>query len=134
MAQLKILICGGGIAGNAIAFWLSRQGHDVTVLERSPVLRSFGLQIDLRGHGIEVMKRMGLEKQFRAKSVQEEGLEFVNSNGKVIAYFPANTSGDGPQSFVTEYEIMRGDLIRLLYDNTKDRARYVFGTTVESFE
>lgn len=26
---MKILICGGGIAGQALAFWLSRSGHDV---------------------------------------------------------------------------------------------------------
>lgn len=29
---------------------------------------------------------------------------------------------------------MRGDLCRLMYDATKDRARYAFGTSVESFE
>jgi 2-polyprenyl-6-methoxyphenol hydroxylase-like FAD-dependent oxidoreductase len=29
---------------------------------------------------------------------------------------------------------MRGDLIQLLYENIKDRVRFVFGTTVESFE
>jgi 2-polyprenyl-6-methoxyphenol hydroxylase-like FAD-dependent oxidoreductase len=54
---MKVLINGGGIAGNALAFWLSKLGHSVTVVERFPTLRTTGLQIDLRGHGIEVMKR-----------------------------------------------------------------------------
>ncbi|KAJ5240495.1 uncharacterized protein N7469_002086 [Penicillium citrinum] len=134
MAPLKVLISGAGIAGNALAFWLSHQQHDVTVVERFPDLRSFGLQIDIRGHGIEVLKRMGLESAFRTVSVKEQGLEFVNRNGKAIAYFPANKTGEGLQSFTTDYEIMRGDLIRLLYDNVKDRVRYVFGTTIEDFE
>lgn len=134
MAQLKVLISGAGIAGNALAFWLSYQQHDVTVVERYPDLRSTGLQIDIRGHGIEVLKRMGLEKAFRTASVKEEGLEFVDNTGKVVAYFPANKTGQGLQSFTTDYEIMRGDLVRLLYDRAKDRVRYVFGTTVESFE
>ncbi|KAF3397524.1 Uncharacterized protein DPV78_008127 [Talaromyces pinophilus] len=134
MAQLKVLISGAGIAGNALAFWLSHQQHDVTVIERYPDLRSTGLQIDIRGHGIEVLKRMGLEKAFRNVSVKEQGLEFVNSTGKVVAYFPANRTGEGLQSFTTDFEIMRGDLIRLLYDNVKDRVQYVFGTTVQSFE
>ncbi|CCT72901.1 probable 2-polyprenyl-6-methoxyphenol hydroxylase and related FAD-dependent oxidoreductases [Fusarium fujikuroi] len=134
MTELKILICGAGIAGNALAYWLAQQRHHVTVMERHPDLRSTGLQIDIRGHGIEVLKRMGLEAAFRSMSVKEQGLEFVNSSGKVIAYFPANTTGTGLQSFTTDYEIMRGDLIRLLYDRTKDRVRYVFGTTVDSFE
>ncbi|KAF5697067.1 putative 2-polyprenyl-6-methoxyphenol hydroxylase [Fusarium globosum] len=134
MTELKILICGAGIAGNALAYWLAQQRHHVTVIERHPDLRSTGLQIDIRGHGIEVLKRMGLEAALRSMSVKEQGLEFVNSSGKVIAYFPANTTGTGLQSFTTDYEIMRGDLIRLLYDRTKDRVRFTFGTTVDSFE
>ncbi|GKU10198.1 fad protein [Fusarium langsethiae] len=133
MARLKIIICGAGIASAALAFWLSKH-HDVTIIERHPDLRSTGLQIDIRGHGIEVLKRMGLEAAFREVSVKEEGLEFVNSNGKVVAYFPANKTGQGLQSFTTDYEIMRGDLIKLLYDSIKDGVRIVFGTTIEGFE
>lgn len=41
---LKVLICGGGIAGNALAFWLTKLGHNVTVLEKYPGLRTTGLQ------------------------------------------------------------------------------------------
>ena len=46
---MKVLISGAGIAGNAIAFWLSKLGHTVTVIERFPSLRATGLQLDLRG-------------------------------------------------------------------------------------
>jgi 2-polyprenyl-6-methoxyphenol hydroxylase-like FAD-dependent oxidoreductase len=134
MAKLKILICGGGLAGNALAFWLSRQQHDVTVLERFPELRLTGLQIDIRGHGVEVMKRMGLEKPFLTHAVQEQGLEFVNSSGKSKAYFPVNRSGEGLQGFTTDHEIMRGDFCRMVYEAVDGRARYVFGKTVQSFE
>lgn len=134
MTQLKVIICGAGVAGTTLAFWLSQQQHDVTVIERFADLRSTGLQVDIRGHGIEVLKRMGLETAFRRKSVKEEGLGFVNGDGRVVAYFPANRTGEGLQSFTTDYEIMRGDLIQLLYDNIKDRVRFVFGTTIESFE
>ena len=134
MAKLKILICGGGLAGNTLAFWLTRQQHDVTVLEKFPDLRLTGLQIDIRGHGVEVMKRMGLEKAFLAHAVQEQGLEFVNSSGTRKAYFPANRSGQGLQSFTTEHEIMRGDFCRIVHDAVQGRARYVFGKTVQSFE
>ncbi|KAM0697932.1 hypothetical protein Q7P36_002786 [Cladosporium allicinum] len=134
MAKLKILICGGGLAGNTLAFWLTRQNHDVTVLEKFPDLRLTGLQIDIRGHGVEVMKRMGLEKAFLAHAVQEQGLEFVNSSGTRKAYFPANRSGQGLQSFTTEHEIMRGDFCRIVHDAVQGRARYVFDKTVQSFE
>ncbi|KAI1611320.1 FAD binding domain protein [Exophiala viscosa] len=132
---MKVLICGGGIAGPALAFWLSKlPGYDITLVERFSCLRASGQQIDLRGHGIQAMKRMGLEQAYRSKSVNETGLQFVDSSGQRKAFFPANKTGTGLQSFTTNYEIMRGDLCRLLYDATKDRVRYLFGTTVESFE
>lgn len=134
MAPLKVLVSGGGITGNALAFWLSKLGHDVTVVERFPSLRATGLQIDLRGHGIEVMKRMGLEDAFRSKSVDEQGVQMVDYSGKQRAFFPANKSGEGLQSFTSDYEIMRGDLCHLIYDAAKNRAKYIFGTSIESFE
>jgi 2-polyprenyl-6-methoxyphenol hydroxylase and related FAD-dependent oxidoreductases len=82
MAPLKILICGGGIAGPALAFWLSKLGHDVTVIERFPSLRVSGQQLDLRGPGIPVMKRMGLEDRFDSQSIKEAGMQFVDDHGK----------------------------------------------------
>lgn len=134
MTCLKVLISGGGIAGNALAFWLSKLGHDVTVIERFPSLRTTGLQIDIRGHGIEVLRRMGLEQQYRALSPAEQGVQLVDKSGRRRAYFPANKSGKGLQSFTTDWEIMRGDLCRMMYDATKDRVKYVFGTSIESIE
>ncbi|KAH8678434.1 hypothetical protein BX600DRAFT_532321 [Xylariales sp. PMI_506] len=135
MPQLKILINGAGIAGNALAFWLSKLGHDVTVLERFPTLRTSGLQLDLRGHGVEVLKRMGLHEAFLAKSVKEDGAQFVDSNGKRVAYFPAiDTSKGAAQAFTSEYEIMRGDICRLFYAATKDRTKYKFGNSVQDVE
>ena len=134
MAPLKVLISGGGIAGNALAFWLSKQGHDVTVIERFPKLRATGLQIDLRGRGIEVMRRMGLEEAFRAKSVKEQGLRIVDSSGRQMAFFPVNASGKGSQSFTTDFEIMRGDLCRLLYDATGDHVKYIYGTFIQNYK
>ncbi|KAI1209550.1 FAD/NAD(P)-binding domain-containing protein [Annulohypoxylon truncatum] len=134
MTRIKVLISGGGIAGNSLAFWLGRLGHDVTVIEWYPNLRTTGLQIDLRGHGIEVLKRMGLEQGFRARSAPEQGLQIVNSAGKRQALFPVNKSGKGLQNFTTEWEIMRGDLCRLFYDQCKDHTKYMFGASIRSFK
>ncbi|KAL1997873.1 hypothetical protein VTN02DRAFT_531 [Thermoascus thermophilus] len=133
MAALKVLISGGGISGPALAFWLSKLGHEVTIVERFSCLRASGQQVDLRGHGIQTLRRMGLERAFRSKAVDETGLRFVDSSGRQRAFFPVNRTGSGLQSFTTDFEIMRGDLCRLLYDATKDRVRYRFGVSVESF-
>jgi 2-polyprenyl-6-methoxyphenol hydroxylase-like FAD-dependent oxidoreductase len=134
MPPLKVLITGAGIAGNALAFWLSKLGHNVTVIERFPALRASGLQIDLRGPGIEVLHRMGLTEAYRTKIAPEQGTRFVDKHGRQRAYFPANTSGKGPQSFTTEYEIMRGDFCKILYEAArKQGAGFRFWTRVEGF-
>ena len=135
MGCLKVLIVGAGIAGNAVAFWLSKLGHSVTVIERHSCLRTNGLQLDLRGNGIAVMRRMGLEQAVRAKCVPEEGFALVDSSGRQRAFFAANKSGKGAQSISSEFEIMRKDLCMLLHDAAVEHgAKYVFGMTVESFE
>lgn len=134
MPPLKVLICGGGCAGPALAYWLAETGHEVTIVERFPVLRATGAQIDLRGQGIEVAKRMGLENAIRNKLVDEEGTAFVDSNGNIKATVLANKSGKGAQSLTSEYEIMRGDLVCILHGATEHNVKYRFGITVETFE
>lgn len=132
--SLRVLVAGGGIAGQALAFWLTRGGHQVTVVERFPALRAVGAQVDLRGQGIEAVKRMGLLDAVRSKLVDEAGVAFINSRGKAKATIMANTSGQGRQTLTSEYEIMRGDLVRILHDATRDDAEYVFGKSVDGFE
>ncbi|PLP58148.1 oxidoreductase [Mesorhizobium loti] len=127
-------MCGGGIAGPSLAYWLARSGHQVVVAERFPALRATGAQVDLRGQGIEAVQRMGLLDSVKSKLVDEAGVSLVNAQGKARATFMANTSGHGPQSLTSEYEIMRGDLVRILHDATKDDVEYVFGKAVERFD
>ncbi|KAG8159456.1 hypothetical protein KVR01_011117 [Diaporthe batatas] len=134
MTQLKVLIVGGGITGPALAHWLSKLDCDITIVERAPDLRASGQQIDLRGEGVTVMRMMGIESAVRAKVVQEDGSEFVDKNGRRLAYFGANKTGQGKQSLTSEFEIMRGDLVRILYDLTKDKSTYIFGNSVEEIE
>ncbi|KAM3414972.1 hypothetical protein BST61_g10109 [Cercospora zeina] len=133
MPSLKVLISGGGVAGTSLAFWLTKLGHHVTVVEHFPSLRTTGLQIDVRDEGIEVLRRMGLEKAFREHAAPEEGMQLVDSKGRKRVYLAANKSGKGSQTFTSEFEIMRGDLCRLIHDAT-DGANYVFGTSVASYK
>src|SRR4051794_27968452 len=112
MAPLKILICGGGCAGPALAYWLAPRGHTVVIVERFPALRASGAQIDLSGQGVEVVKRMGLLDVIRSKLVDEVGMSFVDSQGNVKGSFGVRKSGKGGLSLTKELEIMRGDLVR----------------------
>ncbi|PHH76418.1 hypothetical protein CDD82_3997 [Ophiocordyceps australis] len=132
-APLRVLISGGGIAGPATAFWLSRLGHSCTIVERFPSLRSQGQQIDIRDQAVEVVRRMGLLDHVRGCSVAEEGTQVVDVGGKVQAFFPQSSDGK-LASLTTGYEIMRGNLCRLLHEATKDSVTYKFGVTVVTFD
>jgi 2-polyprenyl-6-methoxyphenol hydroxylase-like FAD-dependent oxidoreductase len=132
--SLKILIAGGGIAGQALAYWLTRGGHRVVVVERFPALRALGAQVDLRGQGIDAIRAMGLLDKVKSKLVDEAGVAFINADGKPRATIMANTSGHGRQTLTSEYEIMRGDLVKILNDGTKDDTEYIFGKSVDGFE
>jgi 2-polyprenyl-6-methoxyphenol hydroxylase-like FAD-dependent oxidoreductase len=132
--SLRVLIAGGGIAGQALAYWLGRGGHRVTVVERFPALRATGAQVDLRGQGIEAVQRMGLLDAVRGELVDEAGVALIDARGRARATIMANTSGQGRQTLTSEYEIMRGDLVRILHEATRDQAEYVFGRSVDGFE
>jgi 2-polyprenyl-6-methoxyphenol hydroxylase-like FAD-dependent oxidoreductase len=132
--SLKIVVAGGGISGQALAYWLVRGGHRVTVAERFPALRAAGAQVDLRGQGIEAARRMGLLDTIREHLVDEPGVAFVNAQGKARARIMTNTSGRGRQSLTSEYEIMRGELVRILHDATSGDVDYLFGKSVDRLD
>ncbi|KAH8884062.1 FAD/NAD(P)-binding domain-containing protein [Thozetella sp. PMI_491] len=130
---LKVLIVGGGVAGPSLAYWLSRLNTDVTVIERFSQMRANGQQLDLRSHGVPMMKKMGMETAVRAAAVHEPGMQFIDQNGKTKAYFPAIATNTSKQSMTSEFEIMRGDMVRILYGLTENnqKVRHVFGTSVK---
>ncbi|MFD9303474.1 FAD-dependent monooxygenase [Streptomyces sp. NPDC060048] len=127
-----ILICGAGIAGPALAYWLREGGFTVTIVERTPTPRPGGQTVDLRGAGRTVMERMGLLDRARAQAVDQRGLALVDTAGRATARLPAD--GFGGEGFVSEIEILRGDLARLLYEATLPDAEYLFDDTVTQIE
>ncbi|MER5890121.1 FAD-dependent monooxygenase [Streptomyces sp. NPDC001941] len=128
MSERSILISGASIAGPALASWLGASGWDVTVVERFPRLREEGQNIDVRGVGRDVLRRMGLEELVRSAHTGESGTEFVDERGGTIAYFPAGTSDSGGST--AELEVLRGQLSKVLHDQSSDRAAYVFGDQI----
>ena len=62
---MKVLIVGAGIAGPTLAFWLNKSGHEVTIVEHAPELRSGGYLIDFWGAGFDVAERMGIVPELR---------------------------------------------------------------------
>lgn len=130
--SLRILISGASIAGNTAAWWLGRFGHDVTVVERASEFRDGGQNIDVRGVGREVLRRMGLEQAALNHDTSEEGTAWIDADGKVVAQFVRGELGsDGPTA---EMEILRGDLARLLHEPAREHATFRFGDSIARLE
>ncbi|WP_431260592.1 FAD-dependent monooxygenase [Roseateles chitinivorans] len=122
----KILICGGGIAGPACAYWLRRYGFSVVIVEKAMSFRDGGQNVDVKGAGQQVIRRMGLDDQVQALNTGECGQKWLDANGKVVAVFPK----DGFGSLTSDFEILRGDFARLLFEATRDSCEYRFGRHV----
>jgi 2-polyprenyl-6-methoxyphenol hydroxylase-like FAD-dependent oxidoreductase len=125
-----VLISGAGIAGPALAYWLSRAGFEVTIVERAPGPRPGGQAVDIRGAARDVVERMGLLATIKAARLDERGFAFVDEHGKHQVSMPVDFLGG--EGIVAEIEILRGELSRILYETTRDDADYRFDEAVES--
>ncbi|MGF6529145.1 FAD-dependent monooxygenase [Variovorax sp. PvP013] len=129
---LRILVTGASIAGNATAWALTRAGCEVLVVERAAAFRDGGQNVDVRGVGREVMRRMDLERAALDQGTGEEGTAWVDAQGRAAAEFrTSDLERDGPTA---EMEILRGDLARLLYDAARTRTAYRFGDHIAQVE
>src|SRR3954452_17633442 len=128
MSDIRVLVTGASIAGPALAHWLRRRGAEVTVVEQAPGLRPGGQAVDARGVAREVISGMGLDSEVRAACTDTAGAYTVDADGKVLETFRADD--DGGDGYISEIEILRGDLSQVLYDDTRDAVDYVFGDRI----
>lgn len=132
MSEPTVLISGAGIAGPALAHWLSANGYRVVIVELAPGIRPGGQTVDLRGAGRSVVERMGLLDQMVDHSLDQRGIAWVRSDGTRRAQMPVEAF-DG-HGVVSKLEILRGDLVDVLYQATKDRAEYRFDTRITELD
>lgn len=123
----EILISGAGISGTATAFWLNRVGCRVTVVERAHAPRLGGYKVDVRGAALDVLDRMALLEHARALATDMRGASFVDSRGLQIAAMDSDLAGGRTGA---DLEVMRGDLNRLLYEQTRSTVEYLFGDSI----
>jgi 2-polyprenyl-6-methoxyphenol hydroxylase-like FAD-dependent oxidoreductase len=130
MAPATVLISGLGIAGPALAYWLVRRGHRPILVERSPGLRTGGHAVDIRGTALQVVERMGLDAEIRDARTQILTLSAVRPDGRRtydVALRPMHEMrGD------REVEIMRDDLVRILYRAVEGDVEVLFGNSVRA--
>ena len=128
MRNQDVLISGAGVAGQALAYWLRRFGFTPVVVERAPAPRDGGQAVDVRGAAIEVARRTGILDAARAARTGTRGMSYVSSTGKRLA------SVDGAFGVIDpeDVEIIRGDLVSILYEAAGSDVEYIFDDSISS--
>ena len=109
---MKIAINGIGVAGPTLAYWLRHYGHEVTLYEKSPVLRTGGYVIDFWGLGYEVAEKMGIIPEILKKGYEMQSLDMVDAKGNkkvTLSIEPIRQIVKGRLS-----SIARGDLAAII--------------------
>jgi 2-polyprenyl-6-methoxyphenol hydroxylase-like FAD-dependent oxidoreductase len=123
---MNVLISGASIAGPALAYWLARPGHTVTVVERAPALRRGGYAVDVRGPALQVIERMGLRDAIRPLETDTLYNEVVDARGRRFGRTGRGFGVIDPG----DIEILRGDLAVLLHEATRESVEYRFGDSI----
>jgi len=129
---MKIAIVGAGIAGPTLAYWLSRYGHEPTLIEKAPRLRTGGYVVDFWGGGYTVAERMGLTAELYAAGYVMRELRLVDRRSRRVGGFSAELfrrNLDG--RFVT---VPRGDLSAMIYRSIDNRCETLFRESVAAVE
>ncbi len=127
----RVLVSGASVAGSTTAYWLARHGFDVTIVEKAPAFRDGGQNVDVRGAGREVLRRMGLEEAANAKTTGERGTDWVDEKDGVVARFTVDEIGDGPTA---EMEILRGDIAKLVFEAANPQTAFRFGDAIATLD
>lgn len=126
---MPILISGASIAGPVLAYWLTRHGFDVTVVERAPVLRKTGGHaVDLFKPAMEISAKMGVLPRIEARATGTNVLTLYREGRRRPARINvAKLVGAMSDRHV---EIMRDDLSEAYFDAGRDDVEYIFGDSI----
>ncbi|MGW7534850.1 FAD-dependent oxidoreductase [Amycolatopsis sp. NPDC054798] len=128
MTKRDVLIVGAGIAGPALAYWLSQHGYRPTVVEQARQLRSGGSAIVVKGPAIPVAERMGILPQLRGLATRTRSLTLLDPGGRRILQLPLS-SDEAPA-----VEVTRADLSEVLHQSARPAAEFLFDDTVTALD
>ncbi|ONI91020.1 FAD-dependent oxidoreductase [Actinosynnema sp. ALI-1.44] len=128
----RVLISGASIAGPTLAYWLTRHGYAVTVVERAGAVRSGGYPIDVRGTALEVVRRMGILPRLRDAHIDLRRLTFLDGHGSEVASVHPHAVTGGVEG--RDLEVRRGDLTDALYAAVRDDVEFLFNDSIDTLD
>lgn len=79
---MKVVVCGAGIPGLAVAHRPGAAGHEVVVLELAPRPRAQGYMIDFFGPGYEAAEAMGVLPRIRELGYDVAAAGYYDESGR----------------------------------------------------
>ena len=115
---MKVVVCGGGIAGLSLALSLHAAEIEVDVYEASPDVAELGVGINVLPHAVRELTELGLVDEVAKLGLATRELVMFNEHGQKIWGEPSGLAEgyDWPQ-----YSINRGRLLGILYRACVDR-------------
>lgn len=87
---MKIVVVGAGIGGLTAATALSRDGHDVAIIERARELTATGAGIGLWPNALRALAEIDLESPIRADAAPFTSTPILDRQGRTLSSFPAD--------------------------------------------
>ncbi|WP_206795028.1 FAD-dependent monooxygenase [Amycolatopsis sp. MtRt-6] len=126
---MRILVSGASIAGPVLAYWLTRHGFDVTVVERAPALRKTGGHaVDLFRPAMDITERMGVLPRVEALATGTARMTLHREGGGKPVRVDLTKIYQATSD--RHVEIMRDDLSEIYYDAGRDDVEYLFGDSI----
>ncbi|MCE7001875.1 FAD-dependent monooxygenase [Kibdelosporangium philippinense] len=126
---MKVLISGASISGPVLAYWLARYDFEVTVVERSPVLRKTGGHaIDLFRPAMDITEKMGVLPEVEKRITGIDRLRLYRRG--VVRPTKVNLGKIYQAASDRHVEIMRDDLSEIYYEATANEVDYIFGDSI----
>ena len=130
--EKTVLISGASFAGLSSAYWMSRSGYKVTIVEIGKGIKLGGTPVNIEGNTIDIVKRMGLFEQIKANSIAMELLEFKNADDVTEGSVVLRKRRE--QLTEEGFEIERNTLLNMLFELVKDDTHFIFNASVTSMK
>ena len=127
---MKVAINGAGIAGTALAYWLSKLGHDVLLVERAPALRTGGFVLNLCGY--DALEKMGLLPGLLEQQHHSDALRMVDQSGRTRGGYPSSVLlklANGRMA-----TLARSDIAAAIYGSLDGRVETSFDDSITAID
>ena len=129
---MRVAINGAGIAGTALAYWLSKMGHEVLLLERAPELRTGGYILNLWGVGYDAVEKMGLLPRLLELQYETDELRMVDKQGRTRGGYSSQVLQNLANGRIAT--LARADIAAAIYGLLDSRVETIFGASVATIE